>query len=1425
MGWLSFSKLKRSVRRGGAWVPLGFEQLEQREMPDSSGTLGKLLVQLKPGSAVPANFWGLPSGTVTPTSIPNWYQVRGNSADIATLTTRLKLDPTVAKTDASRSIAIDLVPNDPSYGSLWGLNGTYGINAPAAWNNSVGTTKVSVAVIDTGIDVTHNDLYRNIWINQAEIPANIKANIMANPNWDVDGDGLITFWDLNDPRNQGPGKITDIDGDGKITALDILKTTAQGGWANGVSDDGDATHVDDLVGWNFVANNNMPLDDNSHGTHVSGTIGATGNDGVGVVGVNWRTQLMALKILDAGGQGYESDGALAIAYAANHGAKVSNNSWSGPSYSQSLYDAITYAGTKNELVVVAAGNSSANTDVAPAYPASYPHNNLVSVAAITIGGVRAGFSNYGATTVDIGAPGAGVLSTVPNNGYASYSGTSMATPHVAGAAAWTLGLFPFLSATQVKDLILTRATPNASMAGVSVSGGILNLNNIYAAGPSVLLNDGGTTLLNNIATVDLGVNYLGITPAKVLTVANVGTQNLTLGAISVPTGYVVSAPLASTTLIPGQSTTFSISMTGLAHGTFTGKLSLASNDPFKNPFYINLTGVVGNRAPVLSAIVDQSIPVTQASLTLPLSATDADNDPITLSATVLTQLGYLKQTYGLFAQASYYTNFWGRQEKWLYGPNGTAFFILPTGDFYQWTSGGANGNLLTTLDPSVYADPTLLTNPASPGSVASTSFVGTQLTVTHVPNFAGKLYITVAANDGFTSTSKSFALTVVNQAPTIAFIADQSSNQHVITVPVVASDPDGQTLTLTATALPQLAYLRQTYGLFAQASYYTNYYGRQEKWLYGPNGTAFFILPTGAFLQWTSGGANGNLLTTLDPSVYADPTKLTAANSAGVTIGIVGSQIVVTAAPSVLGQILVTASVTDGIAVVSRSFTVTVANSPPVVTAPANQTMSAAVDFITLPFTATDADGQSLTVTATVVSQLASLQQTYGLFAQANYYTNFYGRQEKWLYGPNGTAFFILPTGDFYQWTSGGANGNLVATVDPSAYADPTKLTNPLLNVATATIVGSNIVVDPQAGFLGKLIVTISASDGLAVDSKSFTVSVLNQPPVLAAIADQSMSVAQGTLAVSFTASDPDGQTLTATATALPQLAYLKQTYGLYAQASYYTNFYGRQEKWLYGPGGAAFFILPNGDLYQWSGGAGAVGNVIANIDPSAYADPTKLTNASTGGVAVSVVGGQVIVAPAANFVGKIFVTLSVSDGIAATSQSFNVNVVNAPPVVAALQNQTMTAAQGSITVPFSATDADGQTLAITASVQSQNAFLKQTYGLFAQASYYTNYYGRQEKWLYGPGGAAFFILPNGDLYQWTGGAGAVGNLVASTSSAAYQDPTLLTNAAAGGGTATIVGNQLTVTPSNGFLGVLYVTLSAYDGFATTTRTFTVTVS
>jgi subtilisin family serine protease len=347
----------------------------------------------------------------------------------------LERDPRVRYAERNVRFHVDVSPDDPSFLQLWGLDNTgqavqgasgtpdADIDAPEAWERSTGSAGVTVGVIDTGIDYTHPDLAANIWINPGENCAGC--------------------------RNDG------IDNDG-----------------NG--------YVDDWHGWDFLNNDNDPFDDNGHGTHVAGTIGAVGGNGTGVTGVNWSVRLMALKFLGADGSGDAADAVRAVLYASSMGAVATNDSWGGDGYSQALADAIQYANNHGSLFVAAAGNNFSDNDAHENFPSNYDVPNVVAVAATDNRDARSWFSNYGRRTVDLGAPGSSILSTWPGGGYRYLDGTSMATPHVTGAVALAKAAFPDATSFGLKALLLRTVDPNAALATRTVSGGRLNVGNALA---------------------------------------------------------------------------------------------------------------------------------------------------------------------------------------------------------------------------------------------------------------------------------------------------------------------------------------------------------------------------------------------------------------------------------------------------------------------------------------------------------------------------------------------------------------------------------------------------------------------------------------------------------------------------------------------------------------------------------------------------------------------------------------------------------------------------------------------------------------------------------------------------------------------------------------------------------------------------------
>ncbi len=307
-------------------------------------------------------------------------------------------------------------PNDDKFKELWGLYNTgdqgglagADVNALKAWQVTTGRKEVLIAVIDTGIDYTHPDLAANMWKNEKEIPGNAK---------DDDGNGF----------------------------------------------------VDDVYGYDFANHDADPMDDNRHGTHCAGTIGAVQNNKIGVAGVMGQVRLMPVKFLTAGGSGSLAAAVEAIGYATKMGAHVMSNSWGGGGYSAALFEAIKLAESRGQVFVAAAGNSRSDNDVNPTYPAGYQVSNVISVAAMERTGKPASFTCYGKKTVHVAAPGVNIVSTTPNNTYQSLSGTSMATPHVAGIVGLVLSKQGTRAAPTMRERLILTSKKHADLTNISVS--------------------------------------------------------------------------------------------------------------------------------------------------------------------------------------------------------------------------------------------------------------------------------------------------------------------------------------------------------------------------------------------------------------------------------------------------------------------------------------------------------------------------------------------------------------------------------------------------------------------------------------------------------------------------------------------------------------------------------------------------------------------------------------------------------------------------------------------------------------------------------------------------------------------------------------------------------------------------------------------
>ncbi|MEK7728400.1 MAG: S8 family peptidase [candidate division KSB1 bacterium] len=401
---------------------------------------GELVIKFK-RDVVVANMLGSlgEAGVVNVSTTPQLFCVKGKVApgrDIEQVLAQCRAQANVEYAEPNYRLyaiaAPPVFPNDADFSQLYGMHQSNDndIDAPEAWELTTGSSNIIVGVIDTGIDYDHEDLKANIWIN---------------------------------PGESGGGKEN-----------------------NNIDDDNNG-YKDDYRGWNFIYKTNDPYDDNDHGTHCSGTVGGVGNNGKGVAGVNWTVKLMALKFLGSDGSGGTAEAAEAIVYATDNGAKVLSNSWGGGEASQVLRDAIQYAHDRGVLFIAASGNDSKNTDTSSNYPSNYEVPNVVSVAANDNGDNISSFSNYGRRTVDLSAPGSNIYSTRPLSRYQRLSGTSMATPHVAGAAALVMSRFPGITSSQVIVRLLGGVDRKSQFLGKMVSGGRLNVRNAMSTNPMIAL--------------------------------------------------------------------------------------------------------------------------------------------------------------------------------------------------------------------------------------------------------------------------------------------------------------------------------------------------------------------------------------------------------------------------------------------------------------------------------------------------------------------------------------------------------------------------------------------------------------------------------------------------------------------------------------------------------------------------------------------------------------------------------------------------------------------------------------------------------------------------------------------------------------------------------------------------------------------------
>jgi serine protease len=433
-------------------------------------------------------------------------------------------DPEVMYAEPNYIYELAVTPNDTNFTNLYGMNNTgqtggtpdADINAPEAWEFSTGSNNVVIGLLDSGFDFNHPDLVANIFNN--------------------------------------PGEIA----------------------GNGIDDDGNGV-IDDVHGIDAIGNSGNPMDTDGHGTHVTGTMAARGNNGAGVAGVNWNATIVACRAFNPSGALDDilqcMDYFLTLKTRANNPVDIvaTNNSWGGGPFSQALQDAITAHGQAGMLFVAAAGNAASNNDVSPFFPATYPNNNIISVLATTHNDQRASFSNFGASTVDVGAPGENIFSTLPNNSFGLLSGTSMATPHVTGLVGLIKAQNPSRTPQQIKNLILTGGTATPGTTGTTMTGRRIRADNS--------LNCVNRALVNRVL------------PAGTAVFTGTGTA-IPLSILSITCDSPTTTPQV-VTVSPGNEliTLVDTDGSGLFTGSFTPSRAGTSTLTFPNGDVVSVTAV------------------------------------------------------------------------------------------------------------------------------------------------------------------------------------------------------------------------------------------------------------------------------------------------------------------------------------------------------------------------------------------------------------------------------------------------------------------------------------------------------------------------------------------------------------------------------------------------------------------------------------------------------------------------------------------------------------------------------------------------------------------------------------------------------------------------------------------------------------------
>jgi hypothetical protein len=548
------------------------------------------------------------------------------------------------------------------------------------------------------------------------------------------------------------------------------------------------------------------------------------------------------------------------------------------------------------------------------------------------------------------------------------------------------------------------------------------------------------------------------------------------------------SPLPASIVIPAGESSLALSVSpiddGLLEGPETMSVELIDGLFYELGADAATTSILDDEFPGAGPLATPH--ATAVEFSLPIG------ESLSYSAEIIGDLAYqLDQQYQLTTDGSYYENWGGQQERWIRDDTGGWFYLLPTGAAHEWNGDFAASPLLGELTPAHYDDPTLLTDAQLAAEVVVN---GVDVAVTPNDGFLGSLQVAVHADNGHAVQTAVVEIDVTNNGPAVDPIADQSIShtQSELLTPFVATDPDGEVLDVSAEVIqPELYQLDEQYEFESDGQYYEDWGGQSERWIRDSFGGWYYLLPTGSLHEWNGDFGSSPELVSLDVEVYQDPQLLTDATPAGVTATIDGDNVVIQHDGSYVGTVEIVVTAADALESASQTFALSITNAAPVIGDMASSIELAPGEQGAVNLIATDVDGDTVEWSVSSSPTLAqSLDDQFDLQPADNFYDNWGGQSERWLQGSGGNWFYILPSGQFYQWAGSFESSQLLAELDAAYYDDPNLIAEPLAAPVTWEIVDGQLMITAAADFVGEVELQLAASDSFANAATTLTVTI-----------------------------------------------------------------------------------------------------------------------------------------------------------------------------------------------------------------------------------------------------------------------------------------------------------------------------------------------